>query len=83
MDELDPLDGWTRDLAEALGLDLDVDRDLVLDLAGVAARSVVRPAAPITTFLVGYAAARDGGPDAVARAAAIARDLAESRAAQA
>jgi hypothetical protein len=71
------LDQWIRELAEALGLDLDVDADVVLDLAGDAARAVMRPAAPLTTFLVGFAAARDGGDEAaVERATAIARDLA-------
>ena len=71
------LDQWIRELAEALGLDLDVDADVVLDLAGDAARAVMRPAAPLTTFLVGFAAARDGGDEAaVERATAIARELA-------
>jgi pyrrolidone-carboxylate peptidase len=55
----------------------------VLDLAGDAARSVVRPAAPVTTFLVGYAAGRNGGgPEAVAEAVAAARALAADWAAR-
>ena len=33
-----------------------IDIDAVLSLAGAAAHSVVRPAAPLTTFVVGYAA---------------------------
>jgi hypothetical protein len=71
------LDQWTRELAQALGIELDLDHDLVLDLAGDAARSVVRPAAPLTTFLVGYAAAlRGGGDEAVRAAAATASGLA-------
>jgi hypothetical protein len=57
----DPLDEWVNDLATALGLDPSVvDRDLVLDLARDAAHGVTRPAAPLTTFLVGLAAGRDG-----------------------
>ena len=42
--------------------DLDPDIALILDLARDAAHGVARPAAPLTTFLVGYAAgtAREG-----------------------
>ena len=48
---------WTARLAEELGLaGLEVNIDGILGLAGVAAHSIVRPAAPLTTFLVGYAA---------------------------
>lgn len=38
--------------------DLPLDIDQILNLAGDAARTIVRPAAPLTTFLVGYAAGR-------------------------
>jgi molybdopterin-guanine dinucleotide biosynthesis protein A len=73
------LDDWTRELAAALGVDLTVEVDTVLDLAGDAARAVVRPAAPVTTYLVGFAAARNGGDAAaVAEAVATARALAAS-----
>lgn len=49
---------------EIPGAPLDIDR--VLGVAGVAAHSVLRPAAPITTYLAGYAAglAAAGGADA-------------------
>jgi Domain of unknown function (DUF6457) len=74
------LTDWTDDLTNALGIDLASDADLVdlvLDLARDAAHSVDRPAAPLTTFLVGYAAARrGGGPDAIKECAALARQLA-------
>ena len=61
-DERTALDAWTGKLTMALNLnDLHVDIDRVLDLAGDAARAVVRPAAPVTTFLVGYAAGRAVG----------------------
>ncbi|MGT2463488.1 DUF6457 domain-containing protein [Sinomonas atrocyanea] len=41
------LRAWCAELTQELGLgDLDVDIDAVLGLAGVAAHSVVRPAAP-------------------------------------
>jgi hypothetical protein len=56
---LDVLERWTASLAAELDLDgLDVDIDRVLALAGVAAHAVLRPAAPLTTYLVGYAAGR-------------------------
>jgi hypothetical protein len=76
------LDDWARELSEALGLPADaVDVALVLNLARDAAHGVARPAAPLTTFLVGYAAARaGGGRDQVQAAAEIASRLAADRA---
>ncbi|MFB8367078.1 DUF6457 domain-containing protein, partial [Streptomyces sp. NPDC055929] len=54
-----------------------------LDLARDAAHGVARPAAPLTTFLVGYAAARaGGGPEAVAEASRKAAALAARWAAE-
>jgi len=51
------LEDWSGRLTTGLGLTgLEVDIDAILGLAGVAAHAVVRPAAPLTTFLVGYAA---------------------------
>lgn len=48
---------WTRKLVEAFEIDgTEVDIDAVLALAGKAAHGVVRPAAPLTTFVAGYAA---------------------------
>lgn len=65
---------WVRRLAVALEVcDLQFDPDDVLDLAGSAARSVVRPAAPLTTFVVGYAAGRLVGQGRADDAAAITR----------
>ncbi|MDG9710389.1 DUF6457 domain-containing protein [Streptomyces sp. DH10] len=82
------LDEWISAVKDDLGIDLDVDTRLLLDLARDAAHGVDRPAAPLTTFLVGYAAARaGGGPDAVAeaarKAAALAARWAEESAAEA
>lgn len=63
------LDDWIADVAVELGVDLEVDVAGLLDLARVVAHGVARPAAPLTAFLVGYAAAqRGGGPAEVARA---------------
>ncbi|MGN6445605.1 DUF6457 domain-containing protein [Amnibacterium sp.] len=73
------LDRWWSTLAEALGLaDVPVGRDAILGLAGEAAHAVVRPAAPITTFLAGYAAGLAGG-SAEEIAAAIERARAATR----
>ncbi|KRF03948.1 molybdopterin-guanine dinucleotide biosynthesis protein [Arthrobacter sp. Soil782] len=48
---------WSEKLLETFELeDIEVDVDAVLALAGQAAHSVVRPAAPLTTFIAGYAA---------------------------
>lgn len=68
------LDAWWATLTRALDLpDVQVDRDAILGLAADAAHSVVRPAAPITTFLAGYAAGLAGGSaDDVAAAIAAA-----------
>lgn len=64
------LDDWAAELSTELGIDLPVDIKLLLDLARDAAHGVDRPAAPITTFLMGYAAATaGGGPEAVSAAA--------------
>ncbi|MER5780996.1 NTP transferase domain-containing protein [Streptomyces mobaraensis] len=77
------LDEWIAAVKAELGVELDVDRTLLLDVARDAAHGVARPAAPLTTFLVGYAAAlRGGGPEAVARAAREAAALAERWAAE-
>lgn len=52
---------WTEELSEALGINLDVEIDAILDLAREAAHEIDRPAAPLTSFLVGYAAGARGG----------------------
>ena len=58
----DPLPDWVNELAGALELDPSiVDHQLLLDLARDAAHNVARPAAPLTTFMVGLAAGRAGG----------------------
>lgn len=54
------LDEWISAVKDELGIDLDVDTGALLDVARDAAHSVARPAAPLTTFLVGYAAAQAG-----------------------
>jgi hypothetical protein len=78
------LEDWCRALLQAFELeDVDIDINEVLGLAGVAAHSVVRPAAPLTTFIAGFAAGLASGSgqaqDAVSMHAAIgvARKLAK------
>lgn len=72
------LHDWIDELCDALDLDVEIDEALLLDLARVAAHNVARPAAPITTYLLGYAAgAADADTDEVERLAARAQRLAE------
>ena len=82
------LEDWCRALLQALELDdVEIDINEVLGLAGVAAHSVVRPAAPLTTFIAGFAAGLASGsgqaPDSVSMQAAmgVARKLAKEYAA--
>ncbi|MFF3316801.1 DUF6457 domain-containing protein [Streptomyces sp. NPDC003035] len=81
------LDEWITAVKDELGIEIDVDTGVLLDLARDAAHGVARPAAPLTTFLVGYAAGRaaggDGGPEEVAEAARKAAALANRWAAEA
>lgn len=60
-EEYERLTAWATQLSVDLAIDSDEFRaalniDNILDLAGVAAHTVIRPAAPVTTFLAGYAA---------------------------
>jgi len=48
---------WISAVCAELDLPADVDVDLILDVARVAAHNVERPAAPVTTFLLGLAVA--------------------------
>ncbi len=72
------LDDWINKLSAALEVDTEVDQALVLDLARVAAHGVTRPAAPLTTYLLGFAAgARGATAEQVEALAARAERLAE------
>lgn len=77
------LEEWSRSLLAAFELEgVQVDVNAVLSLAGVAAHSIVRPAAPLTTFIAGYVAGKaaganeSAGPEAMAEAMELARKLA-------
>jgi Domain of unknown function (DUF6457) len=76
-----PLASWLAELAAELGVDVTlVDRDLLLDVARDAAHGIARPAAPLTTFLVGLAAGLNGGStEAIEEAASTAQRLATTR----
>ena len=63
------LEDWIAAAKSELGIDLEVDVPGLLDMTRDVAHGVARPAAPLTAFLVGYAAAQaGGGPAAVAEA---------------
>lgn len=48
---------WCAELTAALDLNgVDVDVNAALGLAGKAAHGIIRPAAPLTTYVVGFAA---------------------------
>lgn len=63
MDE-SALTAWATGLAADLGIEQVLDVDTILDLASDAAHGVMRPAAPLTTYLVGVAVGRSGGDPA-------------------
>jgi hypothetical protein len=61
--EPESLRAWTADLCTALDLDpSDVDTSLVLDVAREVAHSVMRPAAPLSAYLLGVAVGRGAAP---------------------
>lgn len=72
------LDDWVTQVVAALGLDAstEVDTDLLLDVARDAAHAVERPAAPLTTYLLGVAVGRGADPR---EAAALLQGLAAER----
>jgi hypothetical protein len=55
------LHDWIDELMDVLDIEVELDEGLVLDVAREAAHRVQRPAAPISTFLLGYAAGLAGG----------------------
>jgi hypothetical protein len=80
IEEIGPvnLHDWIDELCDTLDIETEVDEALLLDLAKVAADNVIRMAAPITTYLVGYAAGSAGADEeAVEKLAARAQALAE------
>jgi hypothetical protein len=71
------LHDWIDELCDELDIEVEVDEALVLDLARDAAHNVERRAAPISTFLLGYAAgAADADQVELERLAGLAAALA-------
>jgi hypothetical protein len=72
------LHDWIDEVSDALDVDTELDEGLVLDLARIAAHNVARPAAPITTFLLGFAAgSQDADPEELEALAAKVQVLAD------
>ena len=74
-DVMKALGEWANRVAAEFGIEppaMDQLNDL-LGVAGVAAHEVVRPAAPVTTFLIGYAMAADASLSLSAAVAAVKR----------
>jgi hypothetical protein len=74
-EEVTQMQEWLAAVQAALGVDIAVDVDTILDVARDAAHAVDRPAAPVTTFLLGAALAR--GADPAEAAATVSRLAAE------
>jgi hypothetical protein len=65
---MNTLESWTEAACAELGIDPAVlDTRTVLDVARDAAHQVARPAAPLTTFLMGVAVGRGLAPDDAAQ----------------
>jgi molybdopterin-guanine dinucleotide biosynthesis protein A len=69
------LEDWLARVRAELALDDGTDANVVLDLARDVAHGVARPAAPLTTYLLGVAVGRGADPrTAAATIAALAKD---------
>lgn len=71
------LHDWIDELCDILDVSTEVDEGLILDLARVAAHNVQRTAAPISAYILGYAAGlHEAEPEEIERMAAKASALA-------
>ena len=67
---------WITQVTRELGVPEPADVAGILDVAKDAAHSIERPAAPVTTYLLGYAVAQGADPGNVADVIArLARDF--------
>lgn len=60
---------WIGTLSDSIGVEFTIDEEsmhIVLDLARDAAHEILRPAAPLTTFLIGVAVGQGASLGAVA-----------------
>jgi hypothetical protein len=72
------MESWIDAVRLELGIDNPVDVTAILDVARDAAHNVARPAAPVTTFLLGVAVARGADPaEAAARISRLAEGWTE------
>ena len=75
MTGMSTVDDWVASVSDALGITDEIDVTLLLDLAREAAHAVARPAAPVTTYLLGLAVARGAdASEAVATLTELARE---------
>lgn len=73
------LHDWIDEVCDTLELETEVDEALLLDLTKIVADNVERLAAPVTAYLLGYAAGVDeAGPDGLEHLAGRVQSLAES-----
>jgi Domain of unknown function (DUF6457) len=66
------LEKWVDDVSRALGIEGDTDIKELLDVSRVVAHKVERRAAPVTTYLMGVAAAQ-GAADVSKKIISLAR----------
>ena len=59
---------WIELVTAEVGVPVPTDVETILDVAKDAAHSVERPAAPVSTYLLGYAVAQGADPRTVADA---------------
>ncbi len=72
------LHDWIDELSDVLDVEAEVDEGLLADLTKAAATNVERMAAPVTAFLLGFAAgSQSANPEQVEALAARAQKLAE------
>jgi len=72
------LHDWIDELSDVLDVEAEVDEGLLADLTKAAASNVERMAAPVTAFLLGFAAgSQSANPEQVEALAARAQKLAE------
>ena len=57
------LQQWTDEVRRTLEIEVEPDLRTILDTARDVAHGVERPAAPVTAFLIGYAAGMRGGSE--------------------
>ncbi len=66
-ESVEDMDKWLKAVQKELAIDVDIDQELILNLARDAAHSIERKAAPVTTFLLGIAVAGGADPKEAAR----------------